>query len=92
MKKPYLLCLVILFPIFLFAQSTVSLQLPAGFSAQAVALNQGRVRHVAIAPNGTLYLKLERLRNGAGIVRLRDLDQDGVYEDSLLFGNYIGTG
>ncbi len=92
MKKTYLLCLVILFPIFLFAQSTVSLQLPAGFSAQAVAINQGRVRHIAIAPNGTLYLKLERLRNGAGIVRLRDLDQDGVYEDSLLFGNYIGTG
>jgi glucose/arabinose dehydrogenase len=92
MKKAYLLCLVILFPTFLFAQSTVSLQLPAGFSAQAVALNQGRVRHIAIAPNGTLYLKLERLRNGAGIVRLRDIDQDGVYEDSLLFGNYIGTG
>lgn len=23
---------------------------------------------------------------------MRDLNQDGVYEDSLLFGNYIGTG
>lgn len=92
MKNIFLLLLGIQFSFFLLAQSPVALQLPTGFTAQAVALNQGRVRHIAIAPNGTLYLKLERLRNGAGIVRLRDLNQDGVYEDSLLFGNYIGTG
>ncbi|MEY4149831.1 MAG: hypothetical protein RL555_435 [Bacteroidota bacterium] len=92
MKNIFLLLLGIQFSFCLLAQSPVALQLPTGFTAQAVALNQGRVRHIAIAPNGTLYLKLERLRNGAGIVRLRDLNQDGVYEDSLLFGNYIGTG
>jgi glucose/arabinose dehydrogenase len=92
MKNIFLLLLGIRFSFCLLAQSPVALQLPTGFTAQAVALNQGRVRHIAIAPNGTLYLKLERLRNGAGIVRLRDLNQDGVYEDSLLFGNYIGTG
>lgn len=92
MKNIFLLLLGIRFSFCLLAQSPVALQLPTGFIAQAVALNQGRVRHIAIAPNGTLYLKLERLRNGAGIVRLRDLNQDGVYEDSLLFGNYIGTG
>ncbi|MBM3413787.1 MAG: sorbosone dehydrogenase [Bacteroidetes bacterium] len=74
------------------AQNSVALQLPSGFSAQVVAQNQGRVRHIAIAPNGTLFLKLERLRNGFGIVSLRDLNQDGIYEDSLLFGNFIGTG
>ena len=92
MKNIFLLLLGIRFSFCLLAQSPVALQLPTGFTAQAVALNQGRVRHIAIAPNGTLYLKLERLRNGAGIVRLRDLNQDGIYEDSLLFGNYIGTG
>ena len=92
MKNIFLLLLGIRLSFCLLAQSPVALQLPTGFTAQAVALNQGRVRHIAIAPNGTLYLKLERLRNGAGIVRLRDLNQDGVYEDSLLFGNYIGTG
>ncbi|MEY4585757.1 MAG: hypothetical protein RIT05_175 [Bacteroidota bacterium] len=92
MKNIFLLLLGIQFSFCLLAQSPVALQLPTGFTAQAVALNQGRVRHITIAPNGTLYLKLERLRNGAGIVRLRDLNQDGVYEDSLLFGNYIGTG
>ncbi len=92
MKNIFLLILGFQFSLFAMAQPSVTLQLPAGFTAQAITQNQGRVRHIAIAPNGTLFLKLERLRSGAGIIRLRDLDRDGFYEDSLLFGNYIGTG
>ena len=75
-----------------YAQNEVALQLPSTFKATALLKNQGRVRHIAIAPNGNLFLKLEKLRDGAGIVLWKDKDHDGVYEDSLLFGNYIGTG
>lgn len=92
MKNIVLLLLSLQISFFVTAQNAVALKLPSGFTSQVVTQEQGRVRHIAIAPNGTLYLKLERLRNGFGIVRLRDLNQDGVYEDSLLFGNYIGTG
>lgn len=76
----------------LFAQGEVSLTLPLHFTAKAIVKNQGRVRHIAVAPNGNLFLKLEKLREGAGIVMWKDTNHDGVYEDSLLFGNYIGTG
>ncbi len=74
------------------AQSEVALQLPSKFTSTALLKNQGRVRHIAIAPNGNLFLKLEKLREGAGIVLWKDKNHDGIYEDSLLFGNYIGTG
>lgn len=75
-----------------FSQEPVDLQLPKGFVAKQVASNWGRVRHIAVGRNGDLYMKLDRLRNGYGIVRLRDKDKDGHYEDTLMFGNYVGTG
>ncbi len=93
MKKQSFLLLI--FSILFFtgwSQSEVTLRLPSQFKATALVKNQGRVRHIATAPNGNLFLKLEKLREGAGIVLWRDLDRDGLYEDSLLFGNYIGTG
>jgi glucose/arabinose dehydrogenase len=70
----------------------VQIELPKGFRSKAVAGPVGRARHLAIHANGDVYVKLERLRNGKGIVRLRDKNGDGVLEDSLFFGNYIGTG
>lgn len=75
-----------------FGQTEVSIKLPTGFNTTTVAKNFGRVRHIAINSNGDLYLKLERLLNGKGIIRLRDTNHDGVYDDTLSFGNYIGTG
>lgn len=92
MKKEFILLLLLIQTAQLWAQLEVSLQLPTHFSATSLVKNQGRVRHIAIAPNGNLFLKLERLREGAGIILWRDLNKDGLYEDSLLFGNYIGTG
>ncbi len=70
----------------------VAITLPAGFRSTVVAGNLGRARHIAVHTNGDVYVKLERLRNGKGIVRLRDTNRDGLMDDSLFFGNYIGTG
>lgn len=68
------------------------IQLPKGFAITNITKDKGRVRHIAVHNNGDLYLKLENLRYGKSILRLRDADKDGVYEDTLAFGNYIGTG
>lgn len=66
--------------------------LPVGFTSQVVANNLGRARHIAVNSNGDIFIKLERLRKGAGIVRLRDKDDDGKIDDTTSFGNYVGTG
>ena len=72
--------------------SRVKITLPAGFHYSVVADNLGRARHIAVNTNGDVYVKLERLKDGKGIYRLRDTNGDGQAEDILGFGNYIGTG
>ena len=42
--------------------------------------------------NGDVYIKHEHLRNGKGIIRLRDKNGDGTIDDTTGFGNYGGTG
>ena len=66
--------------------------LPSGFTTTVVAKNLGRARHMAVAGNGDIYIKLERLKNGKGIIRLRDKNGDGKIDDTTGFGNYVGTG
>ena len=77
-------------------QSEVSAQadivIPAGFNSTTVAKNLGRARHLVVNSNGDIYIKLERLRNGKGIIRLRDKNGDGKIDDTTGFGNYGGTG
>lgn len=73
-------------------QPPVILQLPAQFRATQVAADWGRVRHIAVHPCGDLYMKLDKLKQGFGIIRLRDKNKDGVYDDTLRFGDYTGTG
>ena len=68
------------------------LKLPSGFSAITVAENTGRARHIAVNTNGDVFIKLGRLSNGKGILRLRDTNGDGKADDSMKFGNYEGTG
>ena len=72
--------------------SDVQIQTPKGFETIQVANNWGRVRHIASNSNGDVYMKLERLKNGKGIIRLRDTNKDGIMDDTLAFGNYTGTG
>src|SRR5438270_5386186 len=53
------------------------LKLPKGFGALVVADNLGQARHLAVNSNGDIYVKLNRLKNGRGIVRLHDQNGDG---------------
>ncbi|MFV7878491.1 hypothetical protein, partial [Enterococcus faecium] len=61
----------------------VTIKTPTGFSTINVVKDFGRVRHIAVNTNGDLYLKLERLEKGKGIIRLRDTNKDGIYDDTL---------
>jgi putative membrane-bound dehydrogenase-like protein len=58
------------------------LALPPGFSAQVIAEGLVNAATMVLAPNGDLYAGLSA---DGGIVRLRDLDGDGVYEEQRQF-------
>jgi glucose/arabinose dehydrogenase len=73
-------------------ETTAGLQLPEGFTATIVAQNLGVARHIAVDKNGDIYVKLENLKDGKGIIRLRDTNNDGVADETFAFGNYGGTG
>ncbi len=66
------------------------LTLPSGFSASVVADNLGRVRHIAVTKEGDIYAKLERAKNGKGILFLKN--NNGNVEEQTGFGDYGGTG
>lgn len=69
-----------------------NLVLPKGFASSVYYDNLGRVRHITVAPNGDVYAKLERLKDGKGIYRLTDSNKDGVAESIDGFADYTGTG
>jgi len=68
------------------------LQLPAGFSATVVAEGLNGARHIAVTKQGGLYVKLARLKDGKGIVYLKDTNGDGAFDKQTAFGDYPGTG
>jgi glucose/arabinose dehydrogenase len=68
------------------------LQLPSGFRSTIFADGLGRARHITTAPNGDVYVKLDKLKDGNGIIVLNDANKDGVAENTSGFGNYRGTG
>jgi len=67
------------------------LTLPQGFKATVFAENLGRARHLVVNSNGDVYVKLERLKDGKGIYRLRVNKANGTVSMTG-FGNYVGTG
>ena len=88
--------LFLLLSLSLFAQASdtarIKIKLPAGFRASVMAQNIGTARHIAVTANGDLYIKLSRLKEGKGIVGLRDSDGDGVADVTTTFGDFAGTG
>jgi glucose/arabinose dehydrogenase len=70
----------------------VTLQLPAGFKSVVFADGYAGARHLTVTSNGDLYVKLANLKNGKGIVRLRDSNGDGMADDVVSFGGFTGTG
>lgn len=68
----------------------VTLKLPEGFTAVVVAENVGKNRHIAVNANGDIYVKLERLKNGKGIIVLKESGGKAKVINS--FGDFGGTG
>jgi glucose/arabinose dehydrogenase len=67
--------------------------LPAGFCALVVANNLGTARHIAVAPNGDLYVSLMSGRNSkGGAVALHDSKGDGHFDVVERFGSGSTTG
>jgi len=72
--------------------SAHKLQLPAGFTADVVAEGIAGARHMAINKQGGVYVKLSKLKDGKGIVYLKDTNNDGKLEIITTFADYPGTG
>jgi glucose/arabinose dehydrogenase len=69
------------------------LVLPPGFCAVVVADRVGAPRHLAVAPNGDVFVALENRRGGpGGVLVLRDTSGDGRADVTASFGTAGGTG
>jgi glucose/arabinose dehydrogenase len=68
------------------------IELPRGFSALIMADSLGHGRHIAVRSNGDVFLALQDLRDGKGIVALRDTTGDGKADVTAYFGALPGTG
>lgn len=68
------------------------LKLPDGFSALVFADSLGNARHLTVNTNGDVYVSLNRIKNGGGMVCLRDQNQDGRADVIKYHGIYDGTG
>jgi glucose/arabinose dehydrogenase len=66
--------------------------LPQGFKSVVVTSGLGKARHLVVAAGGDIFVKLEKLKDGKGIIRLHDANGDGKADDISGFGNYVGTG
>jgi glucose/arabinose dehydrogenase len=67
------------------------LTLIAGFCASVVADNLGPARHIAVAPNGDLYVELhDDSAPGGSVIALRDTDGDGRFDERQHFATGVG--
>src|ERR1700685_3254802 len=68
--------------------------LPAGFCALVAADDLGPARHIAVAPNGDVYVALQTgaKDTGGGVVALRDTKGDGHFDVKETFGAGSITG
>jgi glucose/arabinose dehydrogenase len=68
------------------------LVLPGGFGAVVVADSIGPARHLAVADNGDVYVKLKIITTDPGSVALRDTNNDGKADIIQPFGDYRNDG
>ncbi len=69
---------------------TAGLILPAKFKAVVLAENIGRARHIAITPQGGIYVRLSKPVDKKGTLFLQESNGKAVIKNG--FGNYGGTG
>jgi len=67
------------------------LKLPTGFGALNVANIGAKARHIAVTPQGDIYVKLAKPKEGKGIIVLHQ-NSNGKAIVTGGFGNYGGTG
>ena len=79
-------------------RNDAGITLPAGFCATIFADSVGSARHLAVAPNGDVFVNLQPTRRGpmasvaAGLVALRDTNNDGRADIRERFGTSGNTG
>ena len=66
------------------------LKLPAGFNAAVIADKLGGTREIAVTPQGDIYVKLSRPKNGKGILFLHQEGDKAAVKTG--FGTFGGTG
>src|ERR1700743_2546325 len=66
------------------------LTLPEGFTGTVIADNLGGARHIAVTPQGEIYVKLKGLEKGKGILLLHQNGRRA--EIKTAFGSFPGTG
>ncbi|PWK78818.1 glucose/arabinose dehydrogenase [Mucilaginibacter oryzae] len=66
------------------------LKTPEGFSASIIAENLGGTRHIAVTPQGDLYVKLTNVKDNKGILMLHEEGGKATVKSS--FGAFSGTG
>ncbi|MFT3823879.1 MAG: PQQ-dependent sugar dehydrogenase [Chitinophagaceae bacterium] len=66
------------------------LKLPDGFTANSLITNIGRARHIAVTPQGFIYVKLNRPVAGKSVLVLQESDGKAVVKTG--FAKYRGTG
>jgi glucose/arabinose dehydrogenase len=81
------------------APGNAGISLPDGFCATLFADSVGSARHVAVAPNGDVFVALGAPRGRAaagtaavGVIALRDRDGDGRADERVSVGGRGGTG
>lgn len=72
--------------------ANAKLKLPPRFTATIVAEGLEGARHIAVNKQGNLYVKLSKLKDGKGIIYLKDTNGDGKFDEQTAFGDYTGTG
>src|SRR4051812_46767741 len=72
--------------------AAATIQLPPGFTATIVTDSLVGARHLAVNKQGGVYVKLSKLRDGKGIIYLKDVDGSGKFVEQKAFGDYPGTG
>jgi glucose/arabinose dehydrogenase len=70
--------------------ANAGLKTPEGFSAVILATGLGSARHLAVTPQGDIYVRLAKAINGKGTLVLHESDNKAVVTSG--FGNYGGTG
>jgi len=66
--------------------------LPEGFCALVAIEETGTARHLAVAPNGDVFVALQGRGEKGGVMALRDTNGDGKFDQKEHFGDKSVTG